>query len=410
LSTRILLGPDARGQLLIAEGGRITHFGPWADAPLPEGRRLECATGLLQPGAVNAHTHIYSGLAPLGMPPPTTPPKSFPEILEEVWWRLDRALDAASLAAAARLYAAEALLAGTTTLIDHHESPNFIAGSLDVLAESCAELGIRAVLCYGATERNGGRDEARRGLAECRRFARANDRPTVRGVVALHASFTVSDPTVREAGALCHELDSVLHVHMAEDRCDLEDARRREWPGPFERLVELEALPPGSILAHGVHLTGDEVRETEARELWLVQNPRSNRGNRVGYPSALRHSRRVALGTDGYPARMAEEAEALFAEAAAHGDDRRLVEARLRTGHALAGERFGERFAPLAPGGAADVVALEGGKARHVLVAGRPVVENGRLASADLAAIRAEAERQAARLWERMAAFNGPAD
>jgi cytosine/adenosine deaminase-related metal-dependent hydrolase len=197
-----------------------------------------------------------------------------------------------------------------------------------------------------------------------------------------------------------------MHVHVAEDRCDVEDARRREWSGPLERLLELEALPPGSILAHGIQLDADQVHRAEEQELWLVQNPRSNRGNRVGYPTALRYSRRVAMGTDGYPSRLADEAQALFEEAAAHGDDRSAVEARLLTGHALAGERFGCTFAPLAPGGAADVVARRDGEVRHALVAGRPVVEEGQLVRSDREAIRHEAERQAARLWERMAALD----
>jgi len=208
---------------------------------------------------------------------------------------------------------------------------------------------------------------------------------------------------VHEAGALCRELETVLHVHLAEDLCDLEDARRREWRGPFERLLELEALPPGSILAHGVHLTADQVRRADERELWLVQNPRSNRGNGVGYPSALASSRRVALGTDGYPSRLADEAEALVEEAAEHGDDRAAVELRTRSAHALAGERFGRSFAPLAPGGVADAVARSGDSIRHALVAGRVVVENGELARADVATIRRDAQSQAARLWQRMA-------
>ncbi|MEE8143071.1 MAG: amidohydrolase family protein, partial [Planctomycetota bacterium] len=166
------------------------------------------------PGWVNAHTHIYSALAPLGMPDPEPPPENFVQILERVWWRLDRALDRDSLRASARLYAAEALLAGTTTLIDHHESPEFIEGSLDVLADACQELGIRALLCYGATERNGGREEAERGLAECRRFIESNTRPQLRGLIGLHASFTVSDETIRQAAELCQDLDTVLHVHL----------------------------------------------------------------------------------------------------------------------------------------------------------------------------------------------------
>ena len=272
-------------------------------------------------GYVNAHTHIYSGLVPLGMPAPAEEPQNFLEILQRIWWRLDRALDADSLRASAYLYVAEALMAGTTGLIDHHESPSFITGSLDVLADVCQELGIRAVLCYGATERNNGRDEAIEGLAECQRFIESNDRPLVRGVVGLHASFTVSDQSILEAGALACDLDTVVHVHMAEDRADRIDARTRGYSSPLDRLLQLDALPPGSILAHGVHLTADEVKQCAERKLWLVQNPRSNAGNRVGYPKHIHLSDRVALGTDGYPADMAVEANALLEQAMAHDDD-----------------------------------------------------------------------------------------
>src|ERR1041384_2881476 len=170
------------------------------------------------PGFVNAHTHIYSGLAPFDMPPPARDPENFFEILERVWWRLDRALDVTSLHAAARWYVADALLHGTTTLIDHHESPNLIEGSLDVIADACASLGMRALLCYGATERNRGRAEARRGLAECERFILNNRRPHVRGLVGLHASFTVSHETLEEAADMCARLETARHRPGAADR------------------------------------------------------------------------------------------------------------------------------------------------------------------------------------------------
>jgi len=396
------LGPDADARVLLASGGRITSFG---DAPVatPDGtRHVECAAGRMQPGAINAHTHIYSGLAPLGMPPPARKPANFVEILETVWWRLDRALDEATLRAAARYYVAESLLAGTTTLIDHHESPNFIAGSLDVLADACDELGIRAIVCFGATERNGGRDEARRGLAECRRFLETNRRPLVRGVVSLHASFTVSDETIREAGALCREFECPMHVHVAEDDADVRDAERRGYAGPLERLLELDALPPGSIMAHGVFLNSEQVRRAAEAGIWLVQNPRSNRGNEVGYPVALAASSLVALGTDGYPARLEEEAEVLRQEAREHDDDAAAVERRISDGHRLVAELFGLELAPLASDGAADIVVRESGEARHVVVGGRLVVEDGALVTGDRVEILAEAETQAARLWQRM--------
>lgn len=260
---------------------------------------------------INGHTHLYSGLAPLGMPAPARSPESFVAILEEVWWKLDRALDAASLRASARYYVAAARAAGCRGLVDHHESPDLIEGSLDIIADACQELGMPAVVCYGATERNGGRVEAERGLAECRRFIEENQRPLVRGAIGLHASFTVSDGTIREAGALARELGAPLHVHVAEAASDVDDARRRGYAGVINRFAVLDALVPGSIFAHGVHLSAAEVIAVDAAGVWLVHNPRSNDGNQVGYASVLAGSSRVALGTDGYPADLMTEAEAV---------------------------------------------------------------------------------------------------
>jgi cytosine/adenosine deaminase-related metal-dependent hydrolase len=325
-------------------------------------------------GFVNAHTHLYSGLAPFGMPAPAEAPTDFVAILERVWWKLDRALDASSLRAAARWYVADARQRGTVGLVDHHESPHLIEGSLDILADVCQAAGMPAVLCYGTTERNGGRDEARRGLAECRRFIERNTRPLLRGVVGLHASFTVSDDTLREAAALCRALGTVVHVHVAEDRADVADAVHRGWDGPLERLDRLGALPPGSILAHGVHLSPAQVRRAEQLGCWLVQNPRSNRGNRVGYPAALSASSRVALGTDGFPSDLAAERTALMEDAAHHGDDPRAAALRAQQGHALLAERFGGS-----------------------------VPTPGTLPAIDIDAIRAEAAAEAPRLWSRMA-------
>jgi len=323
---------------------------------------------------VNAHTHIYSGLAPFGMPEPAEAPRNFVQILERVWWRLDRALDGRALRVSARWYVAEALRLGTVGLVDHHESPHFIDGSLDLLADVCQEMGMPAVLCFGATERNGGRDEGRRGLEECRRFIQSNTRPLVRGVIGLHASFTVSDDTIREAASLCRELGTVMHVHLAEDHADVEDAIRRGWTGPLERLNALNALPPGSILAHGVHLSEDQVRLADGMGCWLVQNPRSNRGNRVGYPGNLKVGRRVALGTDGYPSDLVAERDALIEEARRHGDDLGAAARRPEAGYTLFEERFGGVVPP-----AAVPTDL------------------------DIEAIRAEAAAEAPRLWSRMA-------
>jgi cytosine/adenosine deaminase-related metal-dependent hydrolase len=332
---------------------------------------------MIAPKFVNAHTHLYSGLAPFGMPPPVAPPENFVENLQRIWWRLDQALDEASLRAGARYYIAQARRAGTVALVDHHESPNLIEGSLDVLADACAEFGMAAVLCYGATERNGGPEEARRGLEECRRFIRENRHPRIAGVVALHASFTVSDDTIRQAGSLCRELGTVLQVHVAEDGADVRDARERGYAGPLQRLMALGALPPGSILVHGVHLSAEDVARASDAGCWFVQNARSNRKNRVGYPTALFGAVRVALGTDGFPSNMRDEAEALAETSAAAGEPPAATSGRLDAGWDLLAERLGM---------SRDRLAAEAG-------AVQPPV--------DISGIEAEADEQASRLWAR---------
>lgn len=391
MNQSILIGPDRNGCSVALTNGRV------AAVPAENARVLPCEGGKISAGAVCAHTHLYSGLARYGMPAGSPPPEDFLQLLERVWWRLDCALDATTLRAAAMDYVARALLAGTTALVDHHELPNLIEGSLAILADVCEQLGMRALLCYGATERNAGRDEASRGLQECRRVPAS---PLIRGLVGLHASFTVSDATVRAAGALARELGTVLHVHVAEDGADMEDAQSRGFAGPLERLSQLGALVPGSILAHGVHLNCNQVEMAGSLSCWLVQNPRSNEANRVGYAKSLQYGSRVALGTDGWDGDMTEEQDALFRLAKLHGDHR--AEGRLAAGHALIAERFCSEPEPLSPGALGDVVVWEDGRLRHSVVGSRVVVKDGQLTGGASDQIAASARNSAACLWDRM--------
>jgi len=392
----LLIGPDRDGRCIAIVDGLIA-----AEAP-PDALHLPCPEGEISAGAVCAHTHLYSGLARYAMPPAQPAPENFLQILERQWWKLDRALDTESLRAGAMDYVARALLAGTTTLVDHHESPNLIEGSLAILAETCQQLGMRALLCYGATERNFGAAEGLRGLEECRRgFLKTPASPLLRGLVGLHASFTVSDETIIAAGRLAKELDTVLHVHVAEDAADVADALKRGYPGPLERLEQLGALPRGSILAHGVHLDPEQTRRTAELGCWLIHNPRSNEGNRVGYAPNLSNSDRVALGTDGWDADMATEQQALIRLAAAHGDGK--AGERLKNGQRLIAERFGVTAQPLQPGALGDVVVRQDGRVQHVVVGGKIVVTDGKLVIEDFDSVVTQAEKQAARLWKRMA-------
>ena len=236
------------------------------------------------PGLVCAHHHLYSALA-RGMPPPPKVPTSFQETLEQIWWRLDTALDLEMIRWSAMLGALEALEAGTTAIVDHHESPNAIEGSLSVIADACAEVGVRVLCAYGVTDRHGA-DGARRGIEENRRFIAEGGR----GVVGVHAAFTCEDGTLRDGAALAEDLGVGVHIHVAEG------------PGDVAAPERLAGLTRDDwLLAHCVHLPDDhELRGT------ILHNPRSNMNNAVGYADPARFTNPVALGTDGIGANMIE--------------------------------------------------------------------------------------------------------
>ncbi|HXR11990.1 MAG TPA: amidohydrolase family protein, partial [Gaiellaceae bacterium] len=242
---------------LWVSGGRIAAPG--------EGTRIDCDGVIAVPGNVCAHTHLYSALA-RGMPYALEPPTNFLQILQRVWWRLDRALDDDSVRASALVGGMEALLSGTTTLVDHHASPNAIDGSLDVIADALGSLGVRSVLCYETTDRDGP-ERAHAGIEENRRFL-AERRPLARGMVGAHAGFTMSDETL----LACAEVGP-MHIHAAEDAVDV---------GAVERLERLGLLDEHMLLAHGVHLDDDELAAVREAGASVVHNARSNMNNAVG--------------------------------------------------------------------------------------------------------------------------------
>src|SRR5581483_4742896 len=258
----------------------------------PEGaaaRTHDCSGCLVVPGNVCAHTHLYSALA-RGMPYRLDPPEDFLQILQRVWWRLDRALDLDGVGASARVGGLEALLSGTTTLIDHHASPCAVDGSLDVLEGALSGLGVRHVLCYETSDRDGAA-VARAGLQENRRFivrAAREALPLSRGLVGAHASFTLSDDTLRALVEEALDLECGLHVHAAEDGVDA---------GAVERLAACGALDARTLLAHGVHLDEHELRLVAEAGSWLAHNARSNMNNAVGRAEAAALDVRVPLGT-----------------------------------------------------------------------------------------------------------------
>jgi putative selenium metabolism protein SsnA len=379
------------------------------------------------PGNVCAHHHLYSALS-RGMPFQLAPPRNFTEILQRVWWRLDRALDEASVRASARRGGLDALLAGTTTIVDHHASPNFIDGSLDVIADALAELGVRAVLCYEVTDRDGP-ERAQAGIAENRRFL-AHQRRLARGMMGAHASFTLSDATLAACAETALEAGTGVHIHVAEDTADQRDSAARGGQRVMERLQGAGIVTDQALLAHCVHVDATEVQIVSATGATVVCNPRSNMNNAVGYsPFNLAldgRGARVALGTDGIGGDMVTESQVGFfrAKEAELSTPPSWPLARLAEGSRLVGRVYGEPLlGTLRPGAPADITVydyeaptpldadnlsghwvfgLSAGHVRDVYVAGELVVADRSSTRADQAKVAANGAEVAERLWQRL--------
>lgn len=390
-------------------GGTVVTFDPPSVEPrdLVLGAwprtRIDATGCVVFPGLAIAHTHLYSGLA-RGMPPPAGPTRTFLEVLERVWWRLDAALDADTLRASADVSLLDAALSGVTAVIDHHESPSFIEGSLEVLFQAARTIGVSLSTGYGASDRHG-HAAALLGLMESDR-ALAAGRPAT---LALHAGFTVEDETLEAAARIAHERDAWIHVHVAEDRCD---------GASFTRLERAGLVGRQTILAHGVHLTREERERAAAAGATVVHCPRSNLQNGVGYADIASFPGRVALGTDGMDGDLLSELKVAHLRAReAYGpaigiDALALLCGSQRLADGLLGPRPEDwvvaAYDPPAPLDVATLAAhlLFGLGARHVrdvIARGRPIVRNREPVFVHAAEVHARAREEAARLYRRMA-------
>ncbi|MGH2620137.1 MAG: putative aminohydrolase SsnA [Anaerolineales bacterium] len=425
---------DGHG-LRISEG-LIQEIAPSARlaANHPHEERLDARGQYLLPGNLCAHTHFYGAFA-RGLAIPGPAPRDFPEILRKLWWPLDRSLSEEDVRYSALVSLVDAIKHGTTTLIDHHASPNAIDGSLDVLAQAVEDAGLRAVLCYEVTDRDGPEKTAA-GIAENLRFLqRCAGGKLAGGRVAatfgLHASLTLSDPTL----ASCREKappGTGYHIHVAEHEADQQDSLARSGTRVVERLEKHGILTDRTLVAHAVHVEPREIEILADRGTWVSHQPRSNMNNAVGVAeveSMLRAGVRVCLGNDGFSNAMWEEWKtAYLLHKVSHRDPRRMsgdtvVQIAVRNNAALAEGFFpGARLGVVEPGARADLILVDyhpttpldpGNLPWHILfgfhesmvtgtiVAGEPLMVERELRTLDEAAIAARARELAPEVWKR---------
>ncbi|MCE9647810.1 MAG: putative aminohydrolase SsnA [Chloroflexi bacterium] len=297
-------------------------------AKYPKAKTLDAHGQYVMPGGICAHTHFYGAFA-RGLAIPGPAPKDFPEILRKLWWPLDRSLDAEAVRYSALVSLVDAIKHGTTTLIDHHASPNYIDGSLDLIADAVDRSGLRGVLCYEVTDRDGS-ERANSGINENVRFLKrlaADPHPRLAGTFGLHASLTLSGVTLQACRAAAP--DGIgFHIHTAEHESDEYDSLNKSEMRVVDRLLKHNILGPNTITAHGVHFDVREMEILKETGTWLTHQPRSNMNNGVGVAqveSMLRLGIPVCLGNDGFSNAMWEEWKtAYLLHKVHHRDPRRM--------------------------------------------------------------------------------------
>ncbi len=374
---------------------------------------LNCADKLVTKSFGCGHHHIYSTLA-RGMPAPAKTPTNFTEVLENIWWHIDKRLDLEIIEASALASAIYCAKNGVTFVIDHHASPFAITDSLTTIANAFDRVGIAHLLCYEISDRDG-EGPREQGLAETDRFLSAGHQ----GHVGLHASFTVGDELLGKAVDLARKHDTGLHVHVAEDRADQEDALTKYGKRVVERYRDAGALKLSkSIFGHCIHLSDRERELLADANVWVVQNVESNQNNNVGVAGYGDLTDNVMLGTDGMHSDMLRSAKAAFLVGQATegiGFDR--IYERFRNVHRYLGQ-FNARG-----DGANNLVILDydaptdltpenflghfvyGLDARHVesvISQGRMIVENRQVLTVDEREILAHARAMGKKLWEKM--------
>lgn len=412
---------------IVIEDTLIKAVGKDAASGIHADKVIDCEGLYVHPGLVCSHHHYYSGLS-RGIMATIPDSPDFVSTLKNLWWRVDRALDEESVYYSSLICSLDAVRSGTTAVVDHHASPNFITGSLHQIRRGFEAVGLRGMTCYEVTDRNGGEKELREGVEENLRFAQeigdAGPDRLMEAAIGAHAPFTVPDAGMEMLSDAVAQTGRGLHIHLAEGAYDVSVSHHRYDRDLAFRLDDFDLINDKSILVHGLYLNEAEIELINSRDAFLAHNARSNMNNNVGYIRHIDKVKNLVMGTDGIGADMFEEFKlAFFKHRDAGGPlwpDTFL--SALSRGNQLLTRYFDADFGSIEPGCKADMVIsdykaptpLEPGNiaghiafgmgsnsVRTVLINGKVVMED-RQFPFDVEEIYAAAAGQAKKVWSRV--------
>ena len=418
---------------VVVEGEKIVGVGKSTElqAQFPDAEVIDCSGQIVLPGFICAHHHFYSTMA-RGMAIPGEPASNFVEILERLWWKVDRALLDEDITLSAQIPLIECIRNGTTTVIDHHASPGSPDGSLDLIESAVRQAGMRASLCYEVSDRNVIGD----GIQENERFIKKVGKGDgqIAAMMGLHASFTLSDETLERCVDIARDAGVGCHIHVAEDLADREDSLNKYGVPVVPRLHKLGVSGPKSLFIHCVHIDEDEMDLIAATNTGVVHNPESNMNNAVGVTrlfDLLKRNILVGLGSDGMSSDMlAQMRSAYLLHRLANSDPRvAFLEAPkllLENNAKIAERQFGVQLGELAEGRPADLAILdyqpptvfnEANFLGHLIFGlvdatvdttvcrGKILMQGKKILSMDEERIAARSRELAPQMWQRLAAL-----
>ena len=419
------------------ESGKIAQVGETAviRAAYPDAVFTDVKGKVIMPGLTNAHTHIYSAMARGMFLSNAKVSHNFNEVLENLWWKLDRALSLEDVRYSAYHTYMEGIRFGVTTVFDHHASfgAGAVLGSLNEILGPARELGVRTSLCFEVSDRNGP-ERSRESIEEnirCIRAVQAERNPLLGAMFGLHASFTVSGDTMARVAGVGHGLDVGFHVHTAEGPADAAHCRTAYGKSIVRRFYDHGLLGEKSIAVHCIHIDEEEIALLSETGTAVVHNPESNMGNAVGcsrVPKMLNAGVLVGLGTDAYTQDMFESLKVaniihkhVAGEPSATGGE--IQDLLLRNNRTIAGRHFATPIGQLAPGCAADLMVVDyipntpldsvnytghitfgfsGAMVSGTIIAGETVYWDRQFTRIDAEKIYAESRRCAKGLWQRL--------
>lgn len=418
---------------IFIENGTIKDIGNTEELEMkyPDAIFKNVKNNIVMPGLINTHTHLYSTFA-RGMGLKDKPPSNFVEILKKLWWRLDNTLNEKDIYYSALFAICECIRNGVTTIFDHHASYNYIDGSLDIIEDAVKRCGIRANLSYEISDRHG-KEKSQAAIKENERFIRKVQRiknSHLKGLIGLHASFTLEDETLKTVSELSQELNVPIHVHVAEGIQDYQDSVKRGYNGVIDRLNRFNILNPGSLLVHGVHIQKEEIDVVKRSGSYLIHNPESNMNNAVGaapIKSFIENNIVTGLGTDAYTHDMFESIKTANLLYKHESKDPRvgwneIYDMAFINNKKIASRFFDKKLGSIEKGLPADLIVIDyssptpiekenvfahilfginGSMVQTVLVDGKILMDNREVTFLDYEQLRRKTQKQARDFWER---------